>query len=182
MARRPGDGALPLSPNARRAAGWLAAIGLVVGIAVAVRIVGGSGDGLTPGSSGGPSPGSGSVADIAFGTALDPATGLVAAATETATFGANDTFAYSVDGLDPPASVSVEVERVGGGDVETVQPATPQQLGPDAVAVAFEVPAAALVAGFGSGVYRMRIYVADDLVAEGEFTLVAAERSAAPSG
>ena len=182
MARRPDDRRLYLPPNARRAAGWLAAIALVVGVAVAVRVVGGTGDGLpTPSES---EAGAGDALPITFGTQIDPATGLVATATETDRFAAGDTFAYSVAGAEPPASVSVEVSRLAGGPVEVVQAPSEQTLGTDAVAVAFAVPAAALLDEFGPGEYRMRIYVAgeDEPLAEGAFTLVAGIPSAAPSG
>ena len=46
MARRPdGDDRFSLSPRARRIAGWLAALLLVLGIAAVVRFLGGNGDG-----------------------------------------------------------------------------------------------------------------------------------------
>lgn len=180
MARRPDDRRRYLPPNARRAAGWLAAIGLVVGIAVAVRVVGGSGDGV-PSASGAASADAETLA-IAFGTQLDAATGLVAAATETDRFAAGDTFAYSVAEMTPVPSVTVEVERIGGGPAEVVQPPSSQSLGPEAAAVAFTVPAAALLDAFGPGEYRMRIYVPEreEPAAEGDFTLVADPPSPTP--
>lgn len=182
MARRPEDRRPYLPPNARRAAGWLAAIALVVGIAVAVRLVGGSGEGLpTPSSRAATS---GDVLPITFGTQIDAATGLVATPTQTDRFGADDTFAYSVAGASPPPSVSVEVARVTDDVTEVVQVPSEQRLGPDAVALAFAVPAAALVDAFGPGEYRMRIFFSgeDQPLAEGTFTLVGPGPSAPPSG
>ena len=114
MARRPGDDdSLPLSPRARRIGGWIAAALLIGGIALAFRILGGNGDGTVVDSS--PSGSTGSSAQgITFGTALDPATGEVAADARTERFAEGDTFVYSVapSGSGPPPDrVYVEVER-----------------------------------------------------------------------
>ena len=85
MARRRGeDGRLQLTPEQLRWIGWIAAVVLIAGIALVVRVLGGNGDGTavdpesTPSASAGP-------AAIAFGTALDPATGMVAADAATST-------------------------------------------------------------------------------------------------
>jgi hypothetical protein len=175
MARRPGGRDLQLSSGARRLAGWVAAIALVAGIALGVRLVGGSGDG-SPGAEGSPSTSSGDVAPITFGTALDPATGLVATPARTSRFEEGDTFAYSVSELPPPAEVYVEVERLGGDAMEVVQEPSVQTLGPDSVAIAFTVPAAVLLDAFGPGEFRMRIYLAEGSrvpIGEGTFSLVA---------
>ncbi|MGZ8512253.1 MAG: hypothetical protein ACXWWL_02325 [Candidatus Limnocylindria bacterium] len=182
MARR-GDREFSLSPRARRVAGWIAAIGLVGGIALGVRIVGGSGDG-SPGAAESPSAPAGDVAPITFGTALDPATGLVATPARTSRFEESDLFVYSVADVLPPTTVYVEVERYGGGPAEIVQEQSVQTLAPESLAIAFSVPAAVLLDAFGSGEYRMRIYLAGEPVpvAEGSFVLVGSvATSPAPS-
>ncbi|MEP7081758.1 MAG: hypothetical protein ABI841_02150 [Chloroflexota bacterium] len=183
MARRPGERELHLSPGARRIAGWVAAVALVGGIALGVRIVGGSGDG-SPGAEGSPSAPAGDVAPITFGTALDPATGLVATPARTPRFEASDPFVYSVADVPPPSTVYVEVERMGGGPAEIVQEQSVQTLAPTSPAIAFSVPAAVLLEAFGPGEYRMRIYLAGDTapLAEGTFVLVGSvPASSAPS-
>lgn len=184
MASRPGeDGVLSLSPAALRVAGWVAVIALMAAIALTVRFLGGNADGTavvpSPGasSSGGPLP-------IAFGTALDPATGQVTAESRTDRYLLGDTFAYSVPDLPPPAVVYVVVERTTGGPAEVVQAATDgrQDVPPDRGAIAFTVPAERLIGTFGSGTYRMRILLEPDAdpIAEGTFQLVA-EVAPAPS-
>jgi len=173
MARRPERRELSLSPGARRMAGWVAAIALVAGIALGVRIVGGSGEG-SPGTARSPSQPAADALPITFGTALDPATGLVATAERTTHFEDGDTFAYSVADMAPPSTVFVEVERVSGGPAEIVQEPSVQTIAPDALAIAFTVPAAVLLEAFGPGEYRMRIYLAGEAVpaAQGTFVLV----------
>lgn len=181
MARRAGDGeSISLSPRARRIGGWIVAVLLVIGIAVVVRVLGGNGDGASvvpsvPGSSSGSG-----VAPIAFGTALDPASGEVAADARTDRFAAGDLFAYSVSSADlasstpMPGAVYVKVERTGGGTVEIVQePVEAQNLGNPQV-IAFSVAAMALFDDFGPGEYRMLIYAdpAGEPIAEGAFQLV----------
>ncbi|MGI8930547.1 MAG: hypothetical protein ACR2F5_04485 [Candidatus Limnocylindria bacterium] len=180
MARRPGERTVVVPPRARRIAGWVAAVALVGGIALGVRLIGGSGDGSPADAA--PSGPSTEAAPITFGTLLDPATGLVANAAQTVRFAEGDSFAYSVAGVPPGASVNVEVERVSGGALEIVQPSSPQSLGPGAAAIAFTVPADRLIEAFGPGEYRMRIYFpgASKPAAEGTFGLVATVPSAAP--
>lgn len=177
MARRPGDRELFLSPRARRIAGWVAAIVLVAGIALAVRLVGGSGDG-SPGGIASPSATASDALPITFGTSLDPGTGLVATASRTTRFEGGETFAYAVPGmLPPPTSVYVEVERIGAGDLEVVQAPAKQVVAAGASVTAFSVPVEALFEAFGPGEYRMRIYLApsdDPPAAEGTFSLVTA--------
>ena len=176
MARRPGDDdALPLSPRARRIGGWIAAALLIGGIALAFRILGGNGDGTVVDSS--PSGSTGSSAQgITFGTALDPATGEVAADARTERFAEGDTFVYSVtpSGSVPP-SVYVEVERTGGGTAEVVQEPVDGQVLPNPAVIAFTVPASVLLDAFGPGTYLMLIYAdpAGDPLAEGSFELIA---------
>lgn len=183
MARGPrSEGGFRLSPQQRTIAGWVAAITLIVGIALAVRIFGGNGDGaaVEPGASAS-ADASGRVA-ITFGTALADDGDV---ANDTDRFTAEDTFAYSVAGPDPfPTQVFVEVRRTGGGTAETVQPAAEgRQLVPPerAPAIAFTVPATALLDDFGPGEYLMLMYIeVDDApYAEGSFVLVAPP---APSG
>jgi hypothetical protein len=182
MARRPGERELHLSPGARRIAGWVAAIAVVGGIALGVRIVGGSGDG-SPAAPGSPSP-AGDIRPITFGTSLDPATGLVATPARTSRFEAGEPFVYSVADVPPPPSVYVGVERVDGGPAEVVQEPSVQTLAPESLAIAFSVPADVLLDAFGPGEYRMLIYLAGETVpvAEGTFVLVGTvPASSAPS-
>lgn len=182
MARRPGDDGMTLSPRARRVAGWLAAAALVGGIALGVRVVGGSGDGSPTASE---PPSSESVTDaapITFGTALDPATGLVATPARTSRFESGETFAYSVRDLPAPPVVWVDVERVGDGSGELVQRRAEQPLPAGAAVIAFTVPVDALLDAFGPGEYRMRIYTeqAGPATAEGAFTIITPRSSTAP--
>ncbi len=185
MARRPaGDGRVTLSPRSQRIGGWLAAILLVVGIAVVLRVLGGNGDGAPIGAVPSGSATVTAAAEIAFGTALDPASGQVADAARTERFVAGDIFSYSVppDGA-VPAAVYVEVRRVSGDTEEIAQePVEPQPL-PDPNVIAFRVPTEDLLAVFGPGTYLMLIYAepAGEPIAEGTFELVSADSSAAPS-
>src|SRR5688500_9343572 len=157
MARRPGgEDAFTLSPRARRIGGWIAAALLIAGIAIVVRILGGNGDGtlVAPSPSGSAGP---SVPNIDFGTALDPATGQVAADARTQRFAEGDTFVYSVPptGTVPPA-VYAEVRRVGAAEPEQA-PVDDQAL-PNPEVIAFSVPTRDLLEVFGAGEYLMLIY------------------------
>lgn len=184
MARRPGERDITLSPRARRIAGWVAAVGLVIGIAIGVRLVGGTGDG-SPNAAATPSPDAADVPQITFGTALDPTTGLVATPARTSRFGADDAFAYSTTDVAPQPTLFVEVERITADDAEVVQARAAQTLPAGAVATAFEVPAAVLLDAFGPGEYRMRIYraAADPRpAAEGTFVLEGISGSPEASG
>jgi hypothetical protein len=176
-----GEGA-PLSPRARNIGGWLAALLLIAAVAVAVRILGGNADGsaVLPSSSANPSaaPSGSTVAEVSFGTAIDPVTGEVAADTAKRDFAPADDFAYSARPAEPPPStIYVEVRRTAGGPVETVQVPSPQSLPDGAEVIAFVVPAANLVAEFGTGEFRMLVYAAPDgpPIAEGSFSLLSAE-------
>jgi len=184
MATRPGDGgALMLSPRALRIAGWLAVIALIALIALAVRLLGGNADGTAVLPS--PSPSAGGPLPIAFGTELDPVTARVVDGSRTERFVAGDTFAYSVTpDAERPDVVYVEVVRVGA-DVEQVVQSTAdgqQQVPPERPAVAFTVPADALIAAFGPGTYRMRIFADPEAtpIAEGSFELGVSTTSDAP--
>ena len=178
MARRPGDERRrSLTPSQRRLAGWAAALALVVGIAVVVGILGGNGDGaaVVPDASG-ESPGP-SIAEITFGTAIDPVTGEVATTSRVARFEADDAFAYSVRSEEQlPTVIYVEVERTAGGPTEVVQaiPDGDQGLPDNAEVIAFTVPAIRLLDEFGPGTYEMRIHLdaEGEPVAEGTFELV----------
>lgn len=183
MARRPDDGSrFALSPTTRRIAGWLVALLLIVGVAVVVGVLGGNGDGtpIDPDPSGSSGVGA---ASIAFGTAIDPATGEVDEAARVDRFAAGDTFAYSVEPAgDVPDAVYVEVRRTGGGPAEVAQaPVDPQRL-PNPEVIAFTVPTDDLLAVFGPGDYLMLIYAdpTEAPIAEGTFHLAAAA-SPAPS-
>ena len=186
MARAPAESeGFSLSPRARWIAGWVVAA-LVIGIiAVVFRLLGGNGDGtvLDPTPSGS---GVAAAAPITFGTALDAATGEVAADARTARFAEGDTFVYSVapTGSPPPAAVYVEVLRIGGAAPEVLQEPVEAQALPNPDVIAFSVPTDDLLAVFGAGEYRMLIYAdpAGDPIAEGTFELVAPAGSPAASG
>ncbi len=177
-------GRIYLSPRARLIGGWLAALLLVLGIAAGVRLLGGNADGTallpTAGASAGGSP-----LPITFGTELD-AERLVPADAATTRFTPADLFAYSVPDAEPASAVYVAVQRTGGGTAEVVQPPTDAQEIPDAPArIGFTVPAANLFAAFGSGTYRMVIYLEPDgaPLAEGTFELIdGGSQAPAPSG
>ena len=174
MARRPGeDGRLALSPRALRIGGWLAALVLVLGIAAAVRLFGGDGDGTSILPS--PSAGTGGpVHPIVFGTALDEGR-LVPAKAVTSRFAREDTFAYAVPDAEPATAIFVEVIRVADGTSEVVQePVSSQEIGDVPGAIGFSVPAANLFDAFGPGSFRMRIYLDPQStpIAEGAFELV----------
>jgi len=174
MARRPGeDRRLALSPRARLIGGWLVALLLVLGIAGAVRLLGGNGDGSALLAS--PSPtGGGPLHPIAFGTALD-ATRLVPADALTNRFVREDTFAYAVPDAEPASVIYVEVRRVANGSAEVVQePVDPQEIPGAPANIGFSVPAANLLDAFGPGSFEMRIYLdpASRAIAEGAFELV----------
>ena len=188
MARRPGQqGALSLEPRERRILGWIVALVLVVGIAIVVGLLGGNGDGDPIDPDGSVAPSAGAALPITFGTEIDTATGEVASAAQTNQFTSADTFAYSVvPAGEMPATVYVEVERIGGGD-EIVQAATPegrQDVTQGRPAIAFTAPGARLLEVFGPGEYRMQMFVdpTGAPIAEGTFTLVgdAASPSASP--
>lgn len=184
MARGPGDDdTFPLSPRNRRIVGWVAAIVLIIGIAVGVRILGGNGDGtlVTPTPSGS---GAASLPAISFGTALDPATGEVATDARRDRFSDGDLFAYSVPPAGTvPSAVYVEVLLAADPAAPPLQEAVGVQALPNPEVIAFTVPAAALLADFGPGEYLMRIYAdpAGDPIAEGAFELVGAAGSPAAS-
>jgi hypothetical protein len=173
MARRPGeDGRLTLSPRARLIGGWLATLLLVLGIAAAVRLLGGNGDGAdilpSPSAAGGP------LHPIVFGTALDDER-LVPADAVTSRFVGEDTFAYAVPDAAPASTVYVEVRRVAGGPAEVVQePVDPQDIPGAPARIGFSVPAANLLAVFGPGTFEMRIFLdpASGPIAAGTFELV----------
>ncbi|MGZ8564091.1 MAG: hypothetical protein ACXWWU_10790 [Candidatus Limnocylindria bacterium] len=188
MAERPGgERRLTLSGRQRLIAGWLAAIAVILVIAIGVQFLGGDGDGspLVPSPSA--SEGGASPAAIAFGTSLDPTSGEVPEGSRATRFAAGDTFAYSVPAEgEPPSTVYVEVERVGGGVLGVVQEAATdgmQQVPAGRPAIGFTVPTANLLEVFGPGEYVMRIHLdpAADPIAVGSFVLVG-EPTATPSG
>jgi hypothetical protein len=185
MARRPGDDErFSLSPRAKRAGGWLAALLLVVGIAVVLNVLGGNGDGAPVGATPSGSTSVNAAPEIVFGTALDPASGQVADAARSDRFVAGDLFTYSVapDGPVPPA-VYVEVRRTSGPAEVIVQEPVEAQPLPDPNVIAFRVPTDDLLAVFGPGTYLMLIYAEPGgaPIAEGTFELVSADASPAPS-
>lgn len=182
MARPPGaEGRFNLSPRSRWIAGWVVAILLIGGIALAFNLAGGNADGTAVGPT--PSPSAAAQqGGITFGTTLGP-TRAVAPGSTTTRFAAGDTFAYSVaaEGSPPPV-VYVEVVTADGGPVQPVEDG--RQPVPPGEAIGFSVPADDLLDVFGPGSYVMRIYAAPgtDPLAEGSFELVEAAASPVPSG
>jgi hypothetical protein len=174
MARPAGERpSVSLTPRARMFAGWLVAVLIVVLVAF---LVGRLGSGDAPGATSSAVPsGAAAAVGIAFGTALDPTTGEVAADARVDRFAPGDPFAWSTVPTVPLGDEAyVEVVRIGGGPSETVQEPALHRLGPDARLIAFEVPADALFDAFGPGEYVMRVYDLPGgvLLAEGRFTLV----------
>ncbi|MGI8998836.1 MAG: hypothetical protein ACR2GO_03915 [Candidatus Limnocylindria bacterium] len=184
MARAPDDtDAFSLSPRARRIGGWIAAVVLIIGIAIVVRVLGGNGDGTgvvpSPSSSSEPT-----ATAITFGTALDTETGEVAAEARTDRFADGDTFVYSVPPTGAvPSAVYVEVRTAGDEAAETIQAPVDAQQVVNPEVIAFSVPVADLLAVFGPGDYLMLIYddPAAEPIAEGSFELVGATVSPATS-
>jgi hypothetical protein len=181
MARRPGEPfRLNLSPRSLRLAGWLVAVVLVLGIAAAVRFLGGNGDGAAVATS--PSPSGAAPAPITFGTALDDLRAVVAGS-ETSEFTRGQTFAYAVPDAAPASVVYVEVARIDGAE-ETVQAPVEGQPVPNAPGpIGFTVPADNLIDAFGAGRFEMTIYLdpAGSPIAAGTFELVDAPASAGAS-
>lgn len=158
-----------------RIGGWLAVIVVIGIIALAVRLLGGNADGTTVLPS--PSPSQGGPLPITFGTALDADTSQVAAAARSERFVSGDTFAYSVPAsIERPDAVHVVVERTTGGPAEVVQTLDEgrQAVPAERTAIAFTVPADALLEAFGPGTYLMRIHVDPEgpAIAEGSFELL----------
>lgn len=180
MARRPGeDGRFTLSPRAMRIGGWLAALLLVLGIAAAVRLLGGNGDGDAPVASPSATAG-GALLPITFGTAIDVER-LVPEDAVTNRFARGDTFAYAVADAELALAVYVEVRRVSPSEV-VQEPVDAQQIPGAPARIGFTVPAANLLDVFGPGSFTMLIYLdpASEPIAEGTFELV--EPLASPSG
>ena len=180
MARPPGDAfRLNLSPRSLRITGWLIAIVLVLGIAAAVRVLGGEGDEVATS----PSPSEASLPPIVFGTALDDQRSVVAGS-EVAVFARGQTFAYAVPDAAPASIVYVEVVRIGGGPEATVQAPVEGQPIPNAPGpIGFTVASDILLDVFGVGRYEMTIYLdpAGEAIASGDFELVDTASSASPS-
>jgi hypothetical protein len=186
MARRPGEDGptLAISPRAARIGGWVLAALIIIGIAVAVSVLGGDGDEVGSRDPSVPPSSSAEVAAIAFGTEFDATTGEVAEGARLDRFAAGDTFAYSArPSAAPPQAIYVEVRRVGGGATEVVQEPSEQLLPEGAQIIAFSVAADRLLTDFGPGDYVMTIYptVGDAPIAEGPFTLVGPATSASPA-
>ena len=175
MARRPdADGGGIRPPQTRWIWGGIAVALLIGGAALASQLLGGNDDGtlLDPSPSG--SAASGTTV-ITFGTALDPATNEVAADARTDQFSEGDAFVYSVPAPGTvPEAVYVEVRPVGDRSTESVQEPVDAQPVATTGAIAFSVPASALLADFGAGEFLMLIYAdpAAAPIAGGTFTLV----------
>ena len=171
MARPVTVGPTSLGPRTRIVVGWVAAAVL---IAVIAFVVG------RPGKDAGapdPSPTRAAAAPlpIAFGTALDSATGVAIRPTDR--FASGDLFAYSVQLAAPIGRDAVEVEvlRVGQPPSVVQEPAA-QEVSSKSRLIAFSVPANALIKAFGEGEFVMRIYgdPSDKPLAEGHFRLIGA--------
>ena len=151
-----------------------AAILLLVVILLATRGGAGSGD-VAGGRSNGGGASAGAVAlpvPIHFGTSVDPSTGTVAS--PRARFLPGDSFAYSVTLPGPVGTDTVEVEvihRAADGSQQVMQPPSSQPVDRARSVFAFEVSADALIQGFGTGDFQMRIYRARQLIAQGTFIL-----------
>lgn len=171
------------SPQKRWAWGLLAVALLIGGAVLAFQLLGGDDDGspLDPSPPG--SAGAGTAA-ITFGTARDPATNEVAADARTDQFSESDAFVYSVPVAGTvPEAVYVEVRLAGDLSAAPVQdPVRPQPV-TTTNAISFSVTAAALLADFGAGQFRMLIYAdpAAEPIAEGTFTLIEPDASPTPS-
>jgi hypothetical protein len=172
MARPASGGPARLGPRARILLGWAAAVALVVVIAFIVGRPDKDAGGVTP--TAGPS--AAGALPIAFGTAVDPASGAATQATDR--FTAGDLFAYSVRLAEPIGrdAVQVEVLRVDGDVLTVVQPPATQSVSAESRLIAFSVAADALLTAFGEGQFVMRIYTAarPQPVAEGRFRLIGA--------
>jgi hypothetical protein len=172
--RTASDGSVTPTPRVRTIAGWLIAIGIIVGAAFFVGRLG-SPD-APAGGTGGSAAATPTLLPIAFGTAIDPATGEVAEDLRTSRFAAGDTFGYSTHpDVALGTTVYVEVLRIAtDASAVPVQTPAPQPL-PNPDVIAFTVPADALLRDFGPGAYVMRIYLQQGgtPIAEGRFELVA---------
>lgn len=165
--RRGGPG-----PRTRMWLGWAAG---VLGVGLVVFLIGraGSEAGLPSPT---PSPSAAGPLVIAFGTALDPATG--EATDPTDRYRASDPIAYSVRLAAAPgvATILVEIARLEGEQETVVQ--EPSIQGIDAssrvIGFTFAVPTSEVLAAWGPGNYVMRIYLpgAASPFAAGRFTLV----------
>ena len=184
MARRPdADGGGIRSPQTRWIWGGIAVALLIGGAALASQLLGGNDDGtlLDPSPSG--SAASGTTV-ITFGTALDPATNEVAADARSDRFSESDTFVYSVPVAGTvPEAVYVEVRLAEDVSAAPVQDPVDPQAVTTTNAISFSVPAAALLADFGAGQFRMLIYAdpAAEPIAEGTFTLIEPDATPPPS-
>ncbi|MDQ3881442.1 MAG: hypothetical protein M3295_10275 [Chloroflexota bacterium] len=170
MARPVGEvGALASLPVGLILVG-VAVVAVVIVVLLATR--GGQGSGEVAGSRSSATPLPGVAAPIRFGTAIDPVSG--EASEETTVFRPGDTFAYSVRLAEPIGTDAVEVEvihRAADGSQETVQAPASQSVDPAQRVIAFQVAADALIEGFGTGDFLMRIYRGRELLAQGSFSL-----------
>ena len=165
--RRGGPG-----PHARTWLGWAAA---AIGVVVVGFLVGRAGleSGLPSPT---PSPSAAGPLPIAFGTALDPATGEAIQPTDR--FRAEDRIAYSVRLPGPPGvdTILVEIVRLAADGEVVVQEPSSQGIVASSrvIGFTFAVPTSDLLEAWGAGDYAMRIYLpeAADPVATGRFTLV----------
>jgi hypothetical protein len=165
--RRAGPG-----PRARLWLGWAAA---AVGVILVAFIIGraGSESGVPSPT---PSPSAAGPLDIAFGTALDPATGEAIEPTER--FRAGDTIAYSLRLPAAPGvgTILVEIVRVGAEGETVVQEPAEQGIVATSpvIGFTFAVPTGELLDTWGAGDYAMRIYLPGGAnpIAAGRFTLV----------
>jgi hypothetical protein len=159
-------------PRAGTWLGWGAALAAVLVVAFIVGRAGPEAGLSSPTPSPTPAP-----MTIAFGTALDAASGEAINPTER--FRAGDPIAYSVGLAAPPGvdSILVEIVRLEG-DAETVVQRPSRQgivASSSLIAFKFAVPTSDLLTAWGPGDYAMRIYLPNAAApfATGRFTLVA---------
>ena len=158
-------------PRRRAWLGWLAVAASITVVAFIAGRVGLELDLPSPS----PSPSEAAPLPIAFGTALDAASGEATQLTQR--FRAGDRIAYSVrlDAAPGVDTILVEIVRLEG-EAETVVQAPAEQgivATSRVIAFTFAVQTGELLAAWGPGSYAMKIYLgAADPVAVGRFTLV----------
>ena len=175
MARPVGE----VGPLASLPVGLLLAAGaaLVVVVIVLLATRGGDGSGGVAGGRSNATAAADAPITIRFGTAIDAVSGEVS--DPRTAFRAGDAFAYSIRLDEPVETDTVEVEvihRSQDGSQEVVQAPAPQPVNPAVRVIAFQVTADALIEGFGTGDFQMRIYRGRELLAQGHFTLEGSSR------
>lgn len=168
MARPVGE----VGPLARLPIGFILAAGAAV-LVVVIVLLATRGNDPAQDVAGGRSGAAGELpVTIRFGTAIDPVGGEVI--DQRTTFVPGEAFAYSIRLPEPVGADEVEVEvihRGADGAQQVVQAPSGQPVERARRVIAFEVTADALIQGFGTGDFQMRIYRGRELIAQGSFTL-----------